>query len=86
MLKCAKTQNLMSVLGMDHIFAPHGDPKTHQKSIKNRSQEGSMLSSFFNTSKNRSLSVSEALLENFVNKNFQFEPQVGSQRSTLQQW
>ena len=63
MLKCAKTENLVRVLGMDHIFAPHGDPKTLQKSIKDRSQEGSMLSSFFNTANNRSLSSPEAPLD-----------------------
>ena len=50
MLKRAKTQNLMSVLHLEHIFASPGRPKTHQKSIKNRSQEASMLSSFFDTS------------------------------------
>ena len=50
MLKRAKTQNLMRVLHLEHIFASPGHPKTHQKSMKNRSQEASMLSSFFNTS------------------------------------
>ena len=68
MLKRAKTQNLMRVLHLDHIFASPGHPKTHQKSIKNRSQEASMLSSFFNTSKNRSRSLPEGLLENFLTK------------------
>ena len=50
MLKRAKTQNLTRVLHLEHIFASPGHPKTHQKSMKNRSQEASMLSSFFNTS------------------------------------
>ena len=50
MLKRAKTQNLMRVLGMEHIFASPGHPKTHQNLMKNPSQEASMLSSFFNTS------------------------------------
>ena len=50
MLKRAKTQNLIRVLGMEHIFVSHGHPKTHQKSMKNRSQEASMLGSFFDTS------------------------------------
>ena len=48
-LRCAKTQNLVRVLGMDHIFAPPGAPEIHQKSRKNRSQEPSMLRSFFDT-------------------------------------
>ena len=72
MLKRAKTQNLMRVLHLEHIFASPGRPKTHQKSMKNRSQEASMLSSFFNTSKNRSRSLPEGLLEIFVNKNVNF--------------
>ena len=49
MLKRAKTQNLMRVLHLEHIFASPGRPKTHQKSMKNRSQEASMLRSFSNT-------------------------------------
>ena len=71
-LRCPETQNLVRVLGMDHIFASPRHPKTHQKSIKNRSQEASMLSSFFNTSKNRSRSLPEGLLGNLFNKNVNF--------------
>ena len=36
-LRCAKTQNLVRVLGMDHIFAPPGAPEIIQKSNTNRS-------------------------------------------------
>ena len=36
-LRCANTQNLVRVLGMDHIFASPGAPEILQKSNKNRS-------------------------------------------------
>ena len=36
-LRCAKTQNLVIVLRMDHIFATPGVPEIHQKSMNNRS-------------------------------------------------
>ena len=36
-LRCAKTQNLVRVLGMDHIFATPGPPEILQKSMENRS-------------------------------------------------
>ena len=52
MLKRAKTQNLTRVLHLEHIFASPGRPETHKKSMKNRSQEASMLSLFFDKNVN----------------------------------
>ena len=67
MLQRAKTQNLVRVLGMDHIFGSLGVPPTFQKSIENRSQEASMLSSVLSTCQNRVLNPSRAILRRFFN-------------------
>ena len=66
MLEDAKTSKFHSRLSGAHILSFPGGAKTLQKSMENRSQEPSMLSLFFDTSKIASRALPGRLLEKFL--------------------